>query len=222
MPEATPAAAQPTATPSAASATPPTGGTPPAGAAPAAPVTALGAAAETPPAAAPPKADAGNPAETPPAEYTLKFPEGFNGDKMTVDGFTNFAKEAKIPIDVAQKFVDSYIARYNEQVKESQDKWFEQVTKWGEEAKADKEFGGEKFKQSVETGQRVLRTFGSPELVGLLNSTGLGNHKSVISLFAKIGAAISEDKLPRDLPGHAGADDQQAVLDAMYPSMVKK
>ena len=67
----------------------------------------------------------------------------------------------------------------------------------------------------------ALARFGNPDLVKVLNETGLGNHKAVIRFMAQVGKQISEDRLPGTGDGAStGEPVDPAAL--MYPSMQTK
>jgi hypothetical protein len=64
---------------------------------------------------------------------------------------------------------------------------------WAQEARNDREFGGESLNGNLAVAKRAMDTFGTPELAKLLNESGLGNHPEVIRVFYRAGKAISED-----------------------------
>lgn len=131
---------------------------------------------------APPKESA---SEVPEA-YTLTAPEGQTLDQAGIELFTPIFKEAKLSNDLANKLVGTY-ASYQATLLQKQSE------AWLEAAKADKEFGGEKFDETLKAVQAAFAKFGSPELKQFIEATGLGNHPELIRAFAKIGAASRED-----------------------------
>lgn len=159
------------------------------------------------------------------ADFSIKVPEGVNLDKSMIDSFTAFAKENKVSSDNAQKFFDQFLATQQKAGEAAQkaavEAHMEQVTKWAEEAKSDPEIGGAKFDANLAAGKKALQRFGNPGLSKMLNETGLGNHKDVISFFAKVGKLISEDKLPGGLAGQGGGDPVNPAA-VLYPSMQQK
>ena len=88
----------------------------------------------------------------------------------------------------------------------------EKVTEWENQLKADKEIGGDKFKESVATALKTLDTWGSPELQQQLNETGLGNHPDMIRLLVRAGAAMQDAKV---LTTNAGGA-RKSFADALY------
>ena len=120
--------------------------------------------------------------------YEFELPEGVQFADGEVDEFKTVAKDLKLPKDAAQRILD--IATKREQARA--EAFATQVSKWADEVKADKELGSE---ESLAAAVKAVDAFGTPELKELLNSTGMGNHPEVVRLMAKIGKAISEDKV---------------------------
>lgn len=141
-------------------------------------------------------------AEPAPIDYKFETPEGVTFDEARLGEFTEIAKDLKLPKEAAQKVLD--LAVKHEQARA--EAFANQVQKWADEVKADKELGST---ENLAAAVKAVDAFGTPELKELLNSTGMGNHPEVVRLMAKIGKAISEDKLiagrtggnvaPRDL-----------------------
>lgn len=166
-------------------------------------------------AAAKPEGDKG--AQT---DIQITVPKGVEFDQGLIDGFKGVAKEIGLTSENAQKVADWYFKASEEAVKQMQATKESEVVKWAEEAKADKEIGGPNFDANLKTAQAALRQFGSEGLTKLLNETGLGNHKEVISLFAKIGKSIAEDKLPKGAVASGEAKKQDVPLEELlYPTM---
>lgn len=139
-------------------------------------------------------ADADNPAGAP-EKYEFKAPEGqqFNAD--VIAKFSEVAKKLNLSQDGAQELLDQVAP----QIAAAQQSAFQNAVKgWGESAKADKEFGGDKFDANLAVAKKAIDAFGTPELRTLLDQSGLGNHPEVIRAFYRAGKAISED---RHVPG---------------------
>jgi hypothetical protein len=80
--------------------------------------------------------------------------------------------------------------------------------------KGDRDIGGANLAQNLAVAKKALDQFGSPELVQLLNATGIGNNVHVIRAFLKAGQAISEDRFVKG--SAASTRDPARVL---YPNM---
>ena len=87
------------------------------------------------------------------------------------------------------------------------------IQKWADDAKADKEIGGDKWDGTVKSAQRAINTLGTPALKEYLQASGGGNHPELIRVFAKVGGLIKEDSPPSDGPGgHGKPADPAHVL----------
>lgn len=148
-----------------------------------------------------------------PESYEFKAPEGTQFDDAVIGAFSEVAKELNLPQDQAQKVLDKMApviaARQAEQFQTAR-------AEWGEAAKTDKEFGGEKLAENLGVAKKALDTFATPELRALLDASGLGNHPEVIRVFYRAGKAISEDRF---VGGKQGQQAQQSVAQRMYPNM---
>ena len=76
-----------------------------------------------------------------------------------------------------------------------------------------------KKKAKKEAAKKAIDAFGNPELVKLLNSTGMGNHPEVIRAFYNMGKTMREDG-----PGPGGDNPPGKKTDAeiMYPNESQK
>lgn len=157
-----------------------------------------------------PPADPAAPAPTP-EEISVKFPEGVKFEKTRLDQFTKIAKEIGLKSEGAQKMADFYVEMRRAEATAQ----VEMITKWAEDAKADKEIGGSAFEENVKVAKRALDRVGSPALKELLATSGFGNHVEVIRLFAKIGKVIAEDRLP-------GGDDNDPNKEPSLEEQVKE
>lgn len=152
-----------------------------------------------------PKGD--EPAGAPEKYEDFKLPEGLTLDAPVMDAFTALAKETNLPQATAQKFVDLAAQMQQNTVAQVQSVVEAQAEKWGLDSKADKEFGGEKFDESLAVAKSALDRFGTPELRTLLNQSKLGNHPEVLRFMFRAGQAISQDGF---VPGRNGAPAKDA------------
>lgn len=150
-----------------------------------------------------------------PEKYEFKAAEGQPAfDPQVIDQFSEVAKELNLPQDAAQKVLDkmapALAARQAEFLETARNQWADQ-------AKADKEFGGDKLTENLAVAKKALDQFGTEELRTLLNESGLGNHPEVLRLFYRAGKAISEDRF---VPGGSGAKAQEgrSAASVLYPN----
>lgn len=146
-----------------------------------------------------------------PEKYEFKAPEGQKFDDTVLGAYSEIAKELNLPQEAAQKLLDKVApviqARQAEQIEAVR-------TAWGESAKTDKEFGGDKLTENLAVAKKALDTLGTPELKKLLNESGLGNNPEVIRAFYRAGKAISEDKFVAGKGTPPDANDARSL----YPN----
>jgi len=136
------------------------------------------------------------------AEFTA--PEGTELGETVMAEFKAAAKELNLSQDAAQAMLDKVMPSmrqsYETQIETAK-------TTWAEASTADSEFGGEKLNQNVATAKRALDTYGSDNLRGLLNETGLGNHPEVIRMLWKVGQTLNEDGVVPGVPARGAEMD---------------
>ena len=141
------------------------------------------------------------PQDIPPVEYEkFTIPEGLGielaYDEKAFGEFAAIASELKLSQDQAQKIVDMYAQRQAAYAQEEQNKFDQMLMDWKGKIEKHSEFGGANLEKSISSVGRFMKIFGSPELVKVLNDTGLGNNPDIFAAFVKAGRAISEDSRP--------------------------
>ena len=203
-------------TPPAAPVTPPADQTKPAGEVTPPVVPPAEPPKETPP-AEPPK-DSSSPedkSKETPAEvkYELKLPENALLKKEDVDALVAFSKEKGLAPEVAQVLLDrehSAVARFRQAQLEAFNK---QADTWRNEAKADKELGGneENLKKTGLLVSAFIKKFGTEKLQQELESTSLGNHPELSRLILRASKAMGEDTFitaPKDAAPKPKSDSE--------------
>lgn len=169
----------------------------------------------TPAPVEPPKAPEPEPkpVEGAPEKYEFKPPEGAEYDPDILGQFSEAAKELNLPQDKAQAFLDkmapALAARQEAQLEAVK-------TEWAEASRADTEFGGDKLAENLAIAKTAAKEFASPELMTLLETSGLGNNPEVLRLFYRVGKAISQDGF---VTGGKGKTTHESVAQRLYPSM---
>ena len=166
------------------------------------------------------------PQDIPPVEYDkFTIPEGLGielaYDEKAFGEFAAIASEMKLSQEQAQKIVDMYARRQAAYAQDEQDRFDHMLMDWKKKIEQHREFGGANLQKSIVSVSRFMKMFGSPELVKVLNDTGLGNNPDVFAAFVKAGNAISEDSRPNT----ANSLNVRDVSDGgrakrMYPGMV--
>jgi hypothetical protein len=163
---------------------------------------------ETPPPVVEKKPDETKP-EVKPAEpkkeekFELKLPEGSLLEPKTVEEIAAFARERGFSQEQAQAVLEREGKAVSKFVEAQKATLTEQTALWLEDAKKDKELGGEAFEKNSELAKRVVHRFGSESLRKALDETGLGNHPELVRFCVRLGKAMKEDQLivPGPQPG---------------------
>lgn len=153
-------------------------------------------------------------------KYELTMPEGVEVDQELLDALAPKFAAKKLTRAEAQELADEFIkvqqARGEAQVKS----WGERVQKWADDAKADKEIGGDKWGSTVNDAQRAINKLGTPALKEYLNASGGGNHPELIRILAKAGALLKEDNPPNG--GGQGSGKPAEAAHLLFPNDAPK
>jgi hypothetical protein len=167
-------------------------------------------------------------AKAPEKYEDFKVPDGVTLDTKAVEAFSPLFRELNLTQDQAQKLVDvqakvlsDAATAYQAQLKDDAFA-LEQVgavlgnqrESWGKALKADGEIGGKDYDKNVQTAQRAIARFGSPELKNILKTTGLGNHPEFVRFCLKVGHTVTEDSTA--LGGGAAAGSRKSNEDVFY------
>lgn len=142
------------------------------------------------------------------------MPDGMEVDEALVGRFTPVAKELELDQAGAQKLVDLFAEIQAEAAEAQTTSWNAMQEQWAEDAKGDKEMGGDKWDETVSLAARARDKFGTPALKDALNATGAGNHPELIRFFARIGRLVGED-------GFVSGETKPApktTAEVMYPN----
>lgn len=152
-------------------------------------------------------------AAAPPEKYELKLPEGSKLTQSKVDQVALYAKENGLSNEVAQKLLERESQAVQEFESEIKSEHLKRVEQWKSEVEADKELGGDLYKQNVELAKRVAHRYASPEFLKVLDESGFGNHPELVRVFSRIGKQMSEDQLI--MPG-AQSGGNKPIEDFFY------
>lgn len=119
------------------------------------------------------------------------FADGFQADDEFRTAFEEAAREANMPQDaagkVAQKLSGAMSGLAARQARSL-------GSKWSEEFKADKEFGGDNLNESLSLAKKAISAYADEAFVKEIGGSVFGNHPGFIKFLAKVGKGISEDK----------------------------
>lgn len=147
------------------------------------------------------------------ARYSFTAPEGVTYDAQVLDAYTKSAEKLNLPQDAAQKLLNDVYGTLAQQTTQ-------QRSQWADEVRSDPVLGGAQLDANIAVARKAIEAFGSPELVELLNVTGLGNNKHVISAFFRAGQAISTDRFVAggSTTGKSQARGSSDIARALYPN----
>jgi hypothetical protein len=165
---------------------------------------------DTPPAEDPKEGEG----EAEPEDYgTFDLPEDVTIDQAALDTALPEFREAGLTKAQAQTAIGLYIKLQAKQAEAQA----AQVAEWAKAVTTDKEIGGGRWAENRAVIARARDQFATPELVQLMEQTGLGSHPEVIKLFVRVGKAISDDG--HVIGGNPGPDPRSA--ESFYARMAR-
>lgn len=160
--------------------------------------------------------------KAPDAYDAFTAPEGVTLDEKMLEEFSAAAREVNMPQEKAQQFVDMAVKVMQQQAEAQEAGWAEIRANWVTEIKADKDFGGDKFNATIEGAQRVLSTYGTPELKTALGF-GMGDNPELIKMLSRIDQATREDSTAGDSGGGESETNEKPTLrNTLYKDGGKK
>jgi hypothetical protein len=162
-------------------------------------------------------------------EYEFTPPEGFDISEEAqnqIEQFAETAGELGISQEQFQRLVEFDISRGQKALVEQANAYIERINEWGEQAKADKEIGGEALDANLGNIRRVTDAYGDKELMALMGAPGpnnpdglgLGNHPVMLRFLHRVAKSLSDSELIEG-DGHKSANGDN--LQRMYPTMFK-
>jgi len=158
----------------------------------------------------------GEKTDTPPDTYAdFTMPEGVTVDSALLTEAAPVFKDLGLTQDQAQKLVDFQAKQVQASSANQVEAFNQMMSDWQEQSRNDKEFGGDKFDESISVARSAVDKFGTPELSKLLEEHGVGNHPEVIRFMVKVGTLTKED-----VPGGstAATSPAQDRLQLLYPN----
>lgn len=167
--------------------------------------------------------DKDKPLGAPETYADFNLPENMEVNAAVMDEFKGFAKEANLPQEQAQKFVEMGAKAVQEAVQNFANSTVEAYAKkvegWHDTRAKDTEIGGTEDKQKEVLGQasKVVRAVGGESLLIALDETGAGNHPEIIRAFYRLKDLVGEDgKL---IQGNLGGSEPKPAAQVLYPSL---
>lgn len=157
-----------------------------------------------------------------PEDYQAQFPDGFDLDEETFNGFKQAAKEAGLTQTQFERVVNFEVARSQRLTEQMRN----DVRQHREESEtALKKEWGANYDQKLETAKRVFNKFADDTIRKMVEDTRFGDNPEVIRFMAKIGEVLSEDVLiEQSRTSQEGGMDRDIAGRPMltFPSMEKK
>lgn len=158
-----------------------------------------------------------------PEKYEFKAADGQQFDPELTAEFSTIAKELNLTQENAQKLADFGPKILQKAMDKQVQQWTEIREGWVTAIKADKEFGGNKFAETIERAKRALGKFGDAGLSKLLaapskGGTGFGDNDSLIKFLARVDKATSEDAA---VDGDPSGKDNVSAASVIYPNQGK-
>lgn len=143
-----------------------------------------------------------------PQTFSLKLPEGSKLNQDHVKGIEEYAKLHNLTPDIAQKMLERDHALYSGFENSQKTQVEKEIGAWEGVLRADPEYGGSRYSETVDLATRAVERFATPELKQQLEVTGLRKHPELVKMLAKIGKAMADDSFvpsqqatkPADVP----------------------
>lgn len=157
-------------------------------------------------------ADTGDGDTSPESYADFDMPEGSEVDASVLESASVVMKDLGLSQEQGQKLVDWYAGQVQAGSDKQVDAFNQMTGEWQEQSKNDKEFGGDKFEESVGIARAAIDKFGTPELKQLLSDHGVGNHPEVVRFMVRVGQLTQEDN-PGNTGGNSiGSKDHASIL----------
>jgi|TARA_R110002095_G_C4251583_1_gene240164 hypothetical protein len=147
------------------------------------------------------------------ADFTL--PEGMTLDPDLLAEAGPVFKDLGLTQDQAQKLIDLQSKKAEADVQKQMTDFNQMIDDWKDQSQNDKEFGGDKFDESVAVAREAIDKFGTPALKDLLSEHGVGNHPEVIRFMVKVGQLTREKNIDGGMNPAAGGPADR--VDQLYP-----
>ncbi len=147
--------------------------------------------------------------------YEFTLPDGAEPNEELRSEFVPILKELGLSSAGAQKLVDFKSKLDQAQLKN----WGNHLTEL--KTQAVQAFGGEAgYRTELGFAKTALKQFGSPELMKVLNSYGVGAHAEMIRAFAKVGRQLGET--PALNGGGSASGSDRPLHEIMYAESTAK
>lgn len=152
-----------------------------------------------------------------PKEYEdFELPEGVQIDESQKERMSTF-KELAREMGLSQENAQKLVTMQAEALKAQGEAQAQNRVDLLNDAKKDSEIGGPKFAAAVESGNRALNEFGTPELKQIMKDTGWGNHVEMIRFMSKVGDLVKDDTVTTGPGGRGSPGTRDQRIAGMFP-----
>ena len=144
-------------------------------------------------------------------KYELKMPEGSKDDTLAKEIMAD-AKELGLSNEAAQKMLDIQIQRIAQFTKANEDNAKRTIQGWNKSMAEDKDFGGSNLAKTNEDARRSSTRFFTQDELKQIGA--YAQHPILVKAFARIGAAMREDKI---IGGGSASNQSVPPAERMYP-----
>lgn len=144
------------------------------------------------------------------AEIAIKLPDGVKPDQAVLDSFKEMAKKGPL---TPQGVVDFWLNMSAKSYEAREKQRLANV----EAIKADPEFGGPKYDQTVADARSFVAEFGGEDASKEFVAAGVDTSPAIVKMLARARQLISEDKLVKGRQA-AAADDADAIGRKTFPA----
>lgn len=135
----------------------------------------------------------GEPKKDEPINYELKLPENAVLPEELVDGAVAFAKEHKLPAELAQQILDHTNSQVDAFVKGQTEQFKKMGAEWFEAVKKDPVYGRSNFEESKQLARKAWDEFAPEDLKKDIAGTEWENHPGLFKLLVEVGKRQQND-----------------------------
>ena len=158
--------------------------------------------------------------QVPEVYQPFTLPDGKQADTEQMKEVSALFREMNLTQEQAQKLVDFHSKQWLGAVDTFEQELNRRVADWGEQTKANPEFGGIRLNESLTSVRRAISKLGGGELEKALNETGAINHPGIFAAFVRAGRMFGEDGFVQGAPsGAGGGRTPQDMAKIVYPNM---
>ena len=158
-----------------------------------------------------------------PESYDLKLPDNMLISDEYLTALKTEAKEKGLTNEAAQEYLDTQHRAVDTYHQSLMGKFEAERDGWVKTAEADKEIGGDRFKENVEVSRRLIKEVASKEFYEKVlapksdGGLGYGDHPEMVRIFTRLAKkGFAEDKAVHGTGANAG---EKSLEKRLYPDL---